>query len=238
MTYKAILFDLDDTLCDTTASKLKVFDHIREENPKLQKLSRTDTIELLRQEREKYLKAAQGFQTYARVEFWLKVIRKINAQISVRELKKIIDDYWKYTLEELSLFEDASLLLQQLQNKGYQTAVLASSDFYSKAGKLIKLNIDQYFNFVFTSDILKLSKTEATIYTYVAKFLKLKPEEILMVGDNPQRDITPAKKAGLTTVQTLVSGNYKIAKRGASRPHFAVYNLRAILDIINGNHHS
>lgn len=232
MKYSAVLFDIDDTLCNTTASKPRVFEMIRADNPKLQSLPTNKLIQLFSQERLEYLKKASGFQTFARVELWLAIVRKLDILVTVRELKKMIDDYWKYSLAELSLFNGVKDTLDEIRRKGILTGVLASSDFYSKAGKLIKLDIDHLFDYVFTSDLLKIPKSSPEVYKYVANYLKKEPQEMLMVGDDPLFDIRPANIAGFTTAQAMISEKKQIPSKGYDRPNFIIYQMSGILDII------
>jgi len=233
MKYKGVLFDIDDTLCNTSSSKTVVFERIRQDNEKLQAIPTTEMTNIFASERLEYLKKANGFQTFARVELWLEVIRELKITVTVRELKKIIDDYWKYSLEELSLFNGVKDTLDQIRRQGIITGVLASSDFYSKAGKLIHLGIDHLFDYVFTSDLLKIPKSSPEIYTYVARYLKAAPGELLMVGDDPYFDIRPANMAGFATAQAMIESKKEIAQHGYDRPNFILYQISGILDIMN-----
>ncbi len=227
--FKAILFDIDDTLCNTSESKKLVFEQMYDANEKFQTVSKNQFTEILEKERQEYLAKSKGFQTYARMDLWLRMINALKIQLSVRELKAIIDNYWKFSIENLKLFENAKKIIQNLRDLNIITSVLASSDFYSKSSKLIHLGIDNLFNYVFTTDIVKLSKNDPQIYRYVATFLKLQPQEILMVGNDPNQDILPAKSVGLKTAQVVIGDTRTPQHKEAD---FTITSLQQVLSIV------
>lgn len=229
---KAVLFDLDDTLCNTSMTKPYVFGKIYDENPKFKNLRRNEFINFCMDERLSYLKKANSYQSFSRINFWLKIVNHCKAEMKVDELKNIIDSYWEYTLEKLMLFENVEETLVELNKKGIVTCVLASSDFYTKAQKIIKLGLKDDFRYIFTSDLLDLPKNDPAIYAYVADFLKVEPSEIVMVGDEAEMDIIPAKKAGLNTALAMMKGATFIDDNLNSTPNFILYKILDLFDFI------
>lgn len=68
--------------------------------------------------------------------------------------------------------------------------------------KLLRLGIAQYFDEVFVASEKKGGKT-TQFYNKIIKKIKAKPQECIMVGDKEEKDIIPAKKAGLLTFRVF-----------------------------------
>jgi len=233
MNFQVILFDLDDTLCDTTASKRKVFEKVYENNPKLHVLPKDEVVYLMISERENYLEQQKGLQTFSRSEFWFNILRKLKLKLVVSELKQLIDDYWKYSLNEISLFPKVDIVLKKILDSNTSSALVAGGDFFTKASKLIHLGIDRYFNYVFTSDVIQKPKTSIAMYKSIIKYLEVEPKLIAMVGNDPKQDIIPAQKAGIITIQAMMSRQSKFQKFGNAKPDFIIYNIEELLKILN-----
>ncbi|WP_179346518.1 HAD family hydrolase [Winogradskyella ursingii] len=75
------------------------------------------------------------------------------------------------------------------------------SDYYASTNVLVALlkyhKIDQLFDHIFASSSIKTSKQAGDIYPFLLKKLSLKPEEVLMVGDNKVSDYKNSTNQGL-----------------------------------------
>ncbi len=60
------------------------------------------------------------------------------------------------------------------------------------------LGISKFFTHIFVSSELGADKPEPEIYRRALKFIDLKPNEVLHVGDDPERDWEAASAAGLS----------------------------------------
>jgi len=134
---------------------------------------------------------------------------------------------WAYHCTKASIcpFEGVVKLLNSLRKKGY-TLCIASQGFAVKQwDKLIYLGLDMSFEHVF---ITKPSTKTKSFYAKIAKKLKLNPEQILMVGDNPKDDILAAKSAGLKTA-FVASQKHGNKCRSADVKISSISSLRQIL---------
>lgn len=230
--YKAVLFDLDDTLCKTSDSKKEVFEKLHKSNESLQVVPSAKFVSFILEERERYLEQVDGLQTFTRLEMWDAVKREFKLHFSTRDLRKLIDDYWELSFSKLELYKGVNNTLGLLFDSNILTALLAGGDFYSKSGKLIHLNIDMYFNYVFTADLVRIPKTSKDIYEYVINFLKLCPEEVLMVGNDLSQDVAPANDAGLATALAMIDRKADIPMRGNRRPKYVLNEIKGVSDIV------
>lgn len=109
--------------------------------------------------------------------------------------------------------------LEKKREQGHKIYMV--SDFYCGKNvlaswlKKLNINTEWLFDNIFVSCDLKKSKTTSSIYKELLKLLDLKPENVLMVGDNIFADKFPARKVGLSTksIFPFVKRNSKELRR-------------------------
>jgi putative hydrolase of the HAD superfamily len=94
------------------------------------------------------------------------------------------------------LYPEVPGVLEQLQPR-FQLAVI--SNFDGRLRLILQhLGISKFFRHVFVSSELCADKPDPEIYQRALKFIDLKPNEVLHVGDDPERDWQAATAAGLS----------------------------------------
>jgi len=117
-------------------------------------------------------------------------------------------------------YPDVPKTLISLRERGYKLCVASEGRALKQWDKLIRLGLHNIFHEVFVTS----KKSEKFYKSMVAK-LKLKPHEVMMVGDRLDKDIFPAKSAGIVTV--LIARDH--AGKGAD---YSVKNFEELLKII------
>jgi putative hydrolase of the HAD superfamily len=93
------------------------------------------------------------------------------------------------------LYPEVIEVLQPLQGR-FPLAVLSNFDGRLRV-ILERLGISKFFSFVFISSELGADKPDPEIFRRAVAFVRLKPGEVLHVGDDPDRDWKAAAQAGL-----------------------------------------
>jgi len=86
---------------------------------------------------------------------------------------------------------------------GQTTCALATNTLYPTnytRAALERGGIQVYFHHVFTSHELRVAKPNPAFFNLILQELKLKPSQVVMVGDHYRNDIAGAKAVGLHTV--------------------------------------
>lgn len=65
---------------------------------------------------------------------------------------------------------------------------------------LKRVDIQQYFQYLFTSRELGFSKPSLDFFSKIVQTLGFTPQECIMVGNDYNKDIIPAKKIGMQTI--------------------------------------
>ncbi|MEM3555579.1 MAG: TIGR02253 family HAD-type hydrolase [Candidatus Micrarchaeia archaeon] len=112
-------------------------------------------------------------------------------------------------------FPDVPKTVIQLREQGYTICVASEGRAIKQWDKLIRLGLHNLFHYVFVTP-----KKTKKFYSSILKKLRMQPHDVVMVGDSVEKDIEPAKEAGITTV--LLS----------KKKNNADYNITAIKELI------
>src|SRR5438128_6265453 len=94
------------------------------------------------------------------------------------------------------LYPEVAKVLPQLRPR-FQLAVV--SNFDGRLRFILEhLGISKYFAHVFVSSELGADKPDPELFRRAVKFIDLKPNEVLHVGDDSERDWKAASEAGLS----------------------------------------
>ncbi len=189
---KAVLFDLDNTLIDffrmkTESSNAAIKAMIDAGLP----VKEEKAIEILSELFKEYgIEDQTIFQ-----KFLEKTIKKIDYKI----LSNGIAAYRRVQFGFLFPYPHVRSTLVKLKEKNLILGIVSDAPRMRAWLRLAEMNMTHYFDVVVTLDDTGKLKPSKMPFEKALKELKLKPEEILFVGDNPERDIFGAKEVGMKT---------------------------------------
>ncbi len=127
---------------------------------------------------------------------------------------------------------DAQKVLQELESKNRLIGLICNTGLTPGSGLrrfLSDENMAEYFDVMTFSDELGIRKPDPKIFLSTAKKLKVKPYEVVHVGDNLKSDVWGAKNAGLKAIYfSSTAGRDKIAE---SDPNSLVSLSRNVGDL-------
>lgn len=95
------------------------------------------------------------------------------------------------------------------------------------------MGIQDYFDFVVTFSDTRKTKPHSLPFERAIKKLRLKPQEILFVGDQPQRDIKGAKAVGMITALAEYGLQKKYEKYlRQNKPDYMLKSIEDILKVV------
>jgi len=97
------------------------------------------------------------------------------------------------------LYPEVVDILRELQPR-YQLAVVSNFDGRLRF-ILEQLGISKFFAHIFISSEIGADKPDPEIYRRALKFMNLKPDQVLYVGDDPDRDWKAAAATGLSVFE-------------------------------------
>ncbi|MCL4507766.1 MAG: HAD-IIIA family hydrolase [Chloroflexi bacterium] len=185
---RAILFDLDETLFDRSAS----IDAFLKRQYVRYKLTRQSNKAF--QDRFKELDE-HGYADKQRV--YQILIDEFAIPASIDEL---LIDFRSYAWVDSQLYPDSLLVLNQLRGVGYKLGIITNGSYQSQTAKLNYSGLMSQVDIALISEEEEIKKPEVVIFRRAADRLGVKAEECVFVGDNPLADIEGACNAGMRTV--------------------------------------
>ena len=137
--------------------------------------------------------------------WWRQLVDRVLEQVapSLGELDR--DNFFEIAYEHFAeagvweLYPEVPEVLEKLRPR-FRLAVI--SNFDGRLRFILQhLGISKFFSHIFISSEIGADKPDPEIYRRAARLTNLKPNEILHVGDDPQRDWEAASLAGLSVFQ-------------------------------------
>lgn len=137
--------------------------------------------------------------------WWRELVRRVFDQVapSLSELDR--ENFFEVAYEHFAeagvwqLYPEVPEVLKQLRPR-FQLAVI--SNFDGRLRFILEhLGISNYFSYIFISSELGADKPDPEIFRRALNLIDLNANEVLHVGDDPERDWNAAKEAGLSVFQ-------------------------------------
>lgn len=223
---RALLFDLDNTLTDFMKMKAAAIDAAVEGMIDMglplsaaQARERIDAI--YRREGIEYQRVFDAFlsETLGRVP------NEILAA-GIVHYRRVRDTY-------LVLYPHVRSTLVELLRRGYQLAVVSDAPSLPAWQRLHHLGLEHLFRPVVTFDDTGERKPSPQPFRRALELLGRQPDEVLMVGDWPERDMIGAKALGMRTVFARYGDTFGTVHSGADFEVDDIAELLGIVDRLN-----
>lgn len=138
----------------------------------------------------------------------------------------------------MHILPDARALLDALKVAGVRLGVISAGLQVKQAEKLIRTGLLDYMDpaAIFFSDQMGVSKPNPKIYTKACRALGVPPGRALYVGDRPEHDIAPARRAGLKTCLYRGARGKYAAQAALEAPDHDVGDLRELIGILRATY--
>ena len=218
---KAILFDLDNTIMDFMTMKTMASDAaIRSMVSSGLNLNEKKAKKILFEMYEKH-----GIEDQL---IFNKFLKKTQGKLDYRVLANAIVAYRK-TRNSLTVpYPNTKYTLIKLKSLGLKLGVVSDAPRMAAWMRLAEMDITEFFNPIITLGDSKRLKPHPTAFKKALRELKLKPKEVLFIGDNPSRDIKGAKAVGMKTV----FAKYGQTKKIKSDADYEIKDIRDLIKII------
>jgi len=225
---KAIFFDIDDTLYDST---------------RLAKMARRNSIKAMidaglpiRDEDEAYDILEGLIERFGSnyPHHYDELLKAVGLEWDPKIIAAGAIAYEHTKVGYLKPFPQVVPTLLKLKER-FALGVISNGLAIKQWEKLVGLGLHHFFDVVVTSEEIGHEKPEREIFEFGIKKLGAKPEECLMVGDRPETDIAGAKKAGMRTLLLLRGKSRKT--KSSEKPDFEIEahsEIFKVLDKVGG----
>lgn len=217
---RGVIFDIDNTLTDFMRTKRAAVDAavemMMDAGLKVEKAKMVDKIF------ELYWKEGVEDQ-----RIFNKVLEKEFGRIDYKVLAAGIVGYRRAKAGSQVLYPHVHKTLFDLLRMGIRMTVLSDAPKLEVWLRIVGLGLHHYFEEVITSEDFGVRKPDPKPFRRALEVLGTAPEETLMVGDWPERDMAGAKKIGIKAAWAKYGDTFDTKESGAD------YELDDILDLVD-----
>jgi putative hydrolase of the HAD superfamily len=220
--FKAIIFDLDDTLIDFRERKKVLIK--RSVEAMIKAGLEEDPIGLYDEFNKFYWDTGIEDQN-----IFEKFLAKKYGHVDYRVLAHAIIAYRRANALLLKPYPNVVEVLGKLKKNGIKLAILSDAPKLAAYTRLVEVGMDELFDVIITFDDVLEIKPSIKGFKMVIEQLDVKKEECLMVGDNPDRDVIGAKKFGMKICLARYERELK------ADVDYSINDVKELLDIVKDN---
>ncbi|ABM72613.1 Hypothetical protein P9515_14061 [Prochlorococcus marinus str. MIT 9515] len=227
---KAIIFDTDNTLYSYAPANELALKSVFTKAEILLDINRNLFEEKFKEARIEIKKRISNqASSHSRLLYIQRTIELLGFKTQLLLTLDLEQTYWRTFLQSCNLFPNVRELLDKLNNLNIQTAIITDLNSQIQFRKIIFFGLEQYFDYVVTSEEAGSDKPSKAPFELALKKLDLLPNECWMIGDNLNADIIGGKNCGLTTLYKYESKDeskiYKIIPDASFNDYSKILNL-------------
>ncbi|MBN2564555.1 MAG: HAD-IA family hydrolase [Candidatus Eisenbacteria bacterium] len=134
----------------------------------------------------------------------------------------------------LVLYPHVKKTLLELAKRGLKLAVISDAPRYQAWSRLCYLQLQHFFDHVITFEDTQVRKPAAAPFKRAIELLQMRPDEVIMVGDWPERDMVGAHGVGIRTVYARYGDTSGAVVSGADYEIGDISELVGIVDRLMG----
>lgn len=192
----AVFFDLDNTLYPYDSAHEKALNICKERANALLGITAqqfSDFYTLARKEVKARLGASAS--SHSRLLYFQRMIELLGMKSQVLFALDLEQTYWRAFLSNTELFEGVVDFLSDLKAHGIPTAIVTDLGAQIQFRKLIYFQLEEYFDYIVTSEEAGADKPAAGPFLLAVEKLKIEPQKVWMIGEDYAKDIAGAKQA-------------------------------------------
>ena len=160
-------------------------------------------------------------------------LNKTIGEVNNKYLAAGIVAYRRAREANLLLYPNVNHTLVELIKMSVKLAVVSDAPSREAWMRIYYLNLHHHFDVVLTFDDTNVRKPSPIPFEMALSQLNIDPEEALMVGDWPERDVVGANKLGIRTIFARYGDAFGTVDSGADWDINDVYEIVGIVNELN-----
>ncbi len=220
---KAVIFDLDNTLIDfMKMKKLSCEEAVSAMIDAGLNMKKDDALKKLFELYDKYgIEYKDIFQIF---------LEQNTGKIDYKILSNGVIAYRRIKNGFLSPYPHVQNTLIELKKRGLKLAIVSDAPRLRAWLRLAAMRLSNFFDVVVTYDDTGQRKPSKVPFEAAISQLGLTPEEVLMVGDWPERDILGAKSLGMKTCFAKYGYSFGVAPK--TEADYEIDDVEELLKIV------
>ena len=197
--YKAILFDLDNTLLNTEKyyeeALIEVYKFLQKH---LKIVSKEEFVNAYHKARDfTHHNLASTASSHSRILYLQYTFEILGIEFDSSLIYEANEIYWKYVVERANPYDYVEKLLDILQTVGIRTCLVTDNKTEIQMFKLKESGLDKYINYIVSAEEVGRDKPGASQFLFAINKMNILAKDALVVGNNPETDIKGANNAGI-----------------------------------------
>lgn len=236
--FRAVLFDVDDTLCDDTGHMRAAIDgvaaQLSDDHSGIDANALADCYERISTHYWTYEIALTDPEplSVVRTRLWQRSLAAMGVDDDPRLLGEIVRWYGHLRAQPPALFDGVHETLTTLRDAGMRLGIVTNGLSETHVAKVERLGLRGYFDAFLMPDLTGIAKPDPRQFHLACRQLDVAPGETAHVGDSLVSDVGGASAAGLHAVWFNPHGRAPDAQ--AARPHAEVRSLREVPGRLTG----
>ncbi len=224
---KAVIFDLDNTLLDFVTMKREA---VRSALVAMSEAG-LDIDSEKSYKRMMQLYEENGWERNQYV--FNKFLREIDGRLNYKYLAAGIVAYRRAKDKHLKLYPNVEKTLNEINSRGIKLAIVSDAPSREAWMRMCYLKLHNTFDVVITFDDSKERKPSPAPFKLALGKLNMSKDDVLMVGDWPERDVVGAKNMGIRTIFAKYGDHFGVEESGANWDIEDISDIIRIIDEIN-----
>jgi putative hydrolase of the HAD superfamily len=225
--FKAVFFDLDDTLYDQNAPFINAISHSDIDIKDISIQTLFNKVRFYSDELwPKHIKGELSLESL-RIKRLVLAFREFGIPIT-ENLAQIVQEYYLNEQGAIKPFPAVYSLISYLQEQNVMVGIITNGPVHHQKMKLRQLQIDKLIpeEHWFVSDGVGIAKPDKRIFEYVNQTIGIQSEHCCYIGDNWENDVMAAIDAGWTSIWI---NNRKKEPLSNHKPYHTISNLEELL---------
>ncbi|MEK8127711.1 YjjG family noncanonical pyrimidine nucleotidase [Paenibacillus filicis] len=229
--YKAIIFDLDNTLLDYTRSELdSMRQTVRDHNLFIDEEAKWEVFwpTYLQHNFKHWMDFVHNLGPHASIHDVLRSSFRDTLNMSQSLHDELSNTYWHYFCNTC-YFEEGALEVLNKLGASYPFGIISNGIHEAQQKRLLAGQIQDYFQSIVVSDKAGFRKPRKEIFDIALQELNVDRREVLFVGDSLSDDYQGALNAGIDFCF------YNRAKQPVPvdiKPAYAIHELKELLQVV------
>ena len=219
---KAVIFDLDNTLLD--------FIKMKREAVMNALLSMNEAgLEIDIEDSYKKVMSIYESEGWEHQQVFDKFLNDQIGYVDNKYLAAAIVAYRRGKEANLKAYPNVHRTLNHLMKSGIRLAIVSDAPSREAWMRIYYLNLHHMFDVVITFDDSKERKPSPKPFNLVLEKLDLNKEEVVMIGDWPERDVVGANSLGIKTIFARYGDTFGVKDSGAN---WDIDDISELIDIV------
>ena len=132
--------------------------------------------------------------------YFQRLFEKIYGKTDINLTVKFEKLYWDSFFKKMKLFDGVLDFLKKCRKNNIKICLITDLTAKIQFEKIHRLKIGKYLNFIVSSEEAGRDKPHQNIFKIALEKLKMQPSDVVLIGDDYEKDLAGGEKMGIKTI--------------------------------------